>query len=103
MTNVFATLKEKSIHCSICANTLLDYIERLAIDNCYSHLCALYDSEEPLSTNALQFFAVVTFTEFQTMVKIDDHYQARTSLIFFISARLLQEQGTRKGLMTKII
>jgi hypothetical protein len=46
ISNVLAALKNKSIHCSFCADTLLNYIGRLAKDNCYSHLCALYDSEE---------------------------------------------------------
>jgi hypothetical protein len=46
MSNVLAALKNKSILCSFCADTLLNYIGRLANDNCYSHLSALYVSEE---------------------------------------------------------
>lgn len=48
------------------------------------------------STNALKFFTVITHIELWNMVKIDNHYQVRSTSIFFLGARLLLDQSAKR-------
>jgi hypothetical protein len=46
MDTVLAALKNRTIRCSFCNETLLDYIGNLADDFCTMHLSAMFESKE---------------------------------------------------------
>jgi hypothetical protein len=87
MTNVLAALKNNTIHCSICSDSVLYLIGGLAKKYSYVCLCARYDSEDCFIDDCIE---VVCCSYIFRVLEHDENQLQLTkesSLIFLIAAR----------------
>jgi hypothetical protein len=63
MNNALAALNSNSIHCSFCADTLLDFIGGLAKDNCSISNYRRHDSEESFISECIEVVCCMLIME----------------------------------------